>query len=128
MKISDRCPEVIMAPWLRAPDRETEPAITRTLDRYPAVETVSIAAEITGGVGDALIASAFLREPHSELPESLIRVFCHSEQAGGFDFHEARFVKSVQHASRLHGRQNAGTYCSAFIVLSSSATCATRPH
>ena len=63
------------------------------------VEPIRVAAEITGGIGDVVLATCLLRELHALLPECVTEVFYHSPEIARFVFHQARFVRGVRTAS-----------------------------
>ena len=88
---------------------EKEPNIpTRTLGQsshQPSlevrkhVEPIHVVAEITGGIGDVILAAQLLLHLRSSVPECTTEVFYHIPEIAQFVFHQARFVRTVHAAS-----------------------------
>ena len=60
------------------------------------VEPVTLAAMISGGLGDVLLAGALLRDLFAELKDCVIDVFHHSPDAAREILQGARFIRSVR--------------------------------
>ena len=91
--------------------------IHRVLDRVPDIaakagehrptpvevhrplELIHVAAEITGGIGDVVLAAQLLLNLQLSVPECLIEVFYHTPETARFVFHQARFVRAVHPAA-----------------------------
>ncbi|MBN9692747.1 MAG: glycosyltransferase [Verrucomicrobia bacterium] len=80
----------------------------RSDPRSRRVERVTVAARVSGGLGDVLLAGALLRDLFAELKDCEIDVFHHSPDAAREVLQGARFVRSVRSqaefgAARLRG-------------------------
>jgi len=65
------------------------------------LEPIRVAAEITGGIGDVVVAGQLLLHLQSSVPECATEVFYHTPEIAQFVFHRARFVRAVHAESRF---------------------------
>jgi len=68
----------------------------RSLEVRKQLEPVHVAAEITGGIGDVVVAAQLLLHLQSSVPECVTEVFYHTPEIAQFVFHQARFVRAVR--------------------------------
>jgi ADP-heptose:LPS heptosyltransferase/ubiquinone/menaquinone biosynthesis C-methylase UbiE len=63
------------------------------------IELLTVAVEITGGIGDVALASSLLLQLHASVPECVIEVFYHTPEVARFVFHQARYVRAIHPAA-----------------------------
>jgi len=72
---------------------------TASFNGVKPVEPIHVAADITGGIGDVIVAAQLLRHLQSSVPECYTEVFYHTPEVARFVFHQARFVRAVHPAA-----------------------------
>jgi ADP-heptose:LPS heptosyltransferase/SAM-dependent methyltransferase len=87
------------------------------------LEVVHVAAEITGGIGDVVLAAQLLLNLQLVVPECRIEVFYHTPETAQFVFHHARFVRAVHSPA---GFADAARRCDLILRIHSLAKCEIR--
>ena len=92
-EVMEKVLEQIPTIAIQAAERSSHPPSVKTR------ETIRVAAEITGGIGDVVMAAQLLRHLQASVPECATEVFHHTPEIAQFVFHQARFVRGVHAVS-----------------------------